>query len=209
MKMRRCISARTSYMIGVTGNICSGKSYILKIFSNFGFRTFSMDDYISNHLYQDKIVIKGLLASFPQIFDDGVISKRNIFDLMLHHPDIFQDFKNHIYSYTYRKLIKLKVETKKQNSRALVVEHPLLFEQNREGEYDMVILLKTSLTTMKERAKRRNIDSKKLNFLLGFQHNFKDTYKRANYLIYNENRLHSLLAVKDFLNNARFNRSCA
>ena len=130
--MRRKLNPRYGSLIGITGNICTGKSLTLTLFKKMGFQTVSMDKYVNDTMNTDTSLKNKIAERFPNSLVNGDISKKILGDIVFHNKNAMHDLENIFTPYTKEKIQQISNEVHQNKGRSTVVEIPLLFEKKRE-----------------------------------------------------------------------------
>ncbi|MBP7189874.1 MAG: dephospho-CoA kinase [Rickettsiaceae bacterium] len=149
-------------LVGITGNIASGKSWILDYLSRKGYRTLSSDDFVKN-LYNDDLVQMNVLRLFPEL---GGFDKKKIADIIYDQQDRRENLEKLVYPYLIEEIKNLAKDT--QSEEIIFVEIPLLFEKKFEELFDFIILVFCGIDVRLKRANGRGISSDlfhKISFL--------------------------------------------
>lgn len=140
-------------LIGITGNIGSGKSSFIKFILQQGYRVLFADTIAKQKL--DDPDVKAILAKRwgDGILSDGAISHHKIAEIVfkqdhereylnsLIHPLVLQDFQDIVAT---------------SQERYLIFEIPLLFEAGLQACFDFICLITASEETRIQRLKERN-----------------------------------------------------
>jgi len=183
-------------LIGITGNIGSGKSAYCNFLAANGLKVISADAVANQHL-EDPAIKEALIKRYstailsPSNKDNGkgIISRKILADIVfgseeetqylnsLIHPPVLQDFQRIV---------------EQSNEEALCFEVPLLFEANLQDCFDYIILISASLETRLMRLEKRGEDRTKAQQRM--LHQMTDTEKRflVNLVIENDGDLLSL-----------------
>ena len=127
-------------IIGLTGNLASGKSTVLKLFKNKGAIVFDTDKKIHCY-YRDKktLVYKKIAAAFPQCIKEGVISRKELAGIVFSNKIKLKKLERIIHPVITGDLLSwLKGKDK---SKAYIAEVPLLFEKNLSRYFQVIILV--------------------------------------------------------------------
>lgn len=206
--MRYKLNPRYGYLIGLTGNICTGKSLALATFKKMGFQTISMDKYVDDIMSIDISLKNKIAEKFPNALINGNISKKLLGNIVFHNKDAMNDLEKILTPYAKGKIQQISNEVHINRARSTVVEIPLLFEKKREQYFDIIIYLFSSTKTMLNRAlKRKNMTENKFFAILDNQAPKKEVIHKVDYLIYNENRHYLLKSIKNIIHNDKFKRS--
>ena len=183
-------------LIGITGNIGSGKSAFCNFLAANGLKVISADVVANQHL-EDPAIKEALIKRYstailsPSNEDNGkgIINRKILADVVfsseqetqylnsLIHPLVLQDFQ---------KIVE------QSNEEALCFEVPLLFEANLQDCFDYIVLISASLETRLMRLEKRGEDRTKAQQRM--LHQMTDTEKRflVNLVIENDGDLLSL-----------------
>ncbi|MFQ3307374.1 MAG: dephospho-CoA kinase [Candidatus Midichloriaceae bacterium] len=207
--MKKRLSPRNGKIIAITGNICTGKSFVLNFFKNRGFRTFSLDKFIHKLLLTDDHLKNEVAKAFPDSVVNNEISRDILGKIVFQNNVHLKKLESILHPITNTYLKKLHTETKKNQNTSLVIEIPLLFEKNREKYFDYIIYLSSSIKTMYKRYNTRAKSSKeKFESILNSQISFDKTSDKFDLFIYNENKNYILNTLKKILLHDKFKRNC-
>lgn len=139
--------------IGLTGIIGSGKTTAALYFKNLGIPIFIADDCAKELMIYDPILkkqINELLGDMAYVdgelnkdfISNKIFSDSSLLDKInnLVHPRVHENF-NHWFS--------------NQNSKYIIYEAALIFENNSQGVFDKIICIKTPINLIFERIKKR------------------------------------------------------
>jgi len=183
-------------LIGITGNIGSGKSAYCNFLAANGLKVISADAVANQHL-EDPAIKEALIKRYstailsPSNEDNGkgIINRKILADIVfgseketqylnsLIHPLVLQDFQRIV---------------EQSNEEALCFEVPLLFEANLQDCFDYIVLISASLETRLMRLEKRGEDRTKAQQRM--LHQMPDTEKRfmVDLVIENDGDLLSL-----------------
>ena len=124
-------------IVGLTGGIGSGKSTVAKMFERLGVPVYYSDDEAKNLMNTSDHIRKGLIDVFGQkSFENGELNRSYIAALVFNdeaklktlnsivHPEVKRDFKKWISN---------------QSALYVIQENPLIFENNSQLDFDLVI----------------------------------------------------------------------
>jgi dephospho-CoA kinase len=148
------------YMIilGVTGSIGSGKSFVCKCLTRIkGVKLFSADDEVHRIMRSDKKVISQIAKLAPEAVSDGKINRVILGNVVFSNPSLRQQLEDIIYPTLQQNREKALLHaTRERNIKVLVFDIPLLFERNLSGECDFILTVHCRKTIQKQRVLRRN-----------------------------------------------------
>ncbi|WP_323732912.1 dephospho-CoA kinase [Candidatus Bandiella euplotis] len=204
------IIPRKNQVIGITGSICTGKSFALKYLAKLGFRTVSMDALVHQAMRDNIDIKQELLKNFSNVFKNGEVCRLSLGKEVFSNKTAMKKLEDIIHPYTHNKLRELAQTVKKSGGRSLVVEVPLLFEKNRAQYFDWIICLYSSTKTMLKRASLRKRMTKEMFFeILAKQMPADEKIRQSDYTICSENGLYMLYSLKKIINYGRFKRDCS
>ncbi|MCF6296671.1 MAG: dephospho-CoA kinase [Flavobacteriaceae bacterium] len=171
-------------IIGLTGGIGSGKTTIAKMFEQFGVPIYFSDDEAKKIMTTSTVVKNKLIKEFGEkSFINGQLNREYLANIIFKdkekllkinaivHPEVKKHFKKWV---------------KKQNVHYVIQEHPLLFENKMQDNFDRII----TVTAPKELRIKRIISrdkSTQKNALARIENQLEDDYKveNSNYVIQN------------------------
>ena len=183
-------------LIGITGNIGSGKSTFCNFLTAKGLKVISADEVANQHLNDPEIkeaLIKrystAVLSPSGNDKTNSIINHKILADIVfgsdeetkylnsLIHPLVLQDFQRIV---------------EQSQEEVLCFEVPLLFETNLQDCFDYIILISASLETRLNRVEKRGEDRIKAQQRMLYQ--IPDTEKRllVDLVIENDGDLVSL-----------------
>ncbi|MDI9638188.1 dephospho-CoA kinase [Kamptonema cortianum] len=172
------------WIIGITGGIGAGKSFLSKSFVSLGVPVHSSDKCIHLLLGHDVEIQKRIKTRWPKAFIKGKIDRKILGDLVLSSPS---DLRN-LEEILYPKLLKSQKEFLKRNQaqgkNVVALDIPLLFEVGLDRYCDFVVLASTPLFLRKKRVlERKGMTLKKFKTFDGEQMNDLQRRKKADFII--------------------------
>lgn len=175
-----------SKIIGITGNIASGKSRMLDILSAAGYRVLSSDEFIRD-LYKDLEIQAEVLKIIPELenFDKKKIAKiiyqqneRRLALEGLIHPLLIEKIKSFSSSLT--------------DLQIGFVEVPLLFEKDLSYLFDFVLLACCNIFTRTKRAVARGLSEEEFIQINNVQMPESDKIEKADFVINTDVKIEEL-----------------
>ena len=166
-------------LIGITGTIGSGKSYVSNIIHNsYHYDVFSSDVFV-NMAYADNKV-KEQLNNYFNCLVDGKVDKSIIKEKL--NDDSINVLNQIIHPFVIDKIKKLK---KDYVDKIAFVEVPLLYELNLDYLFDKVIAISIDDDLRHQRLKERDKNNyQKMLFLEKKQFDNNQKCLKADYIIY-------------------------
>lgn len=196
--MRLKLSKRYGQVIGLTGNLCTGKSLALAVLKNMGFLTISMDKFVHRIMSNNSSVKAQIVEKFPNVLKDDKICRVTLGDLVFSNRTNMANLEAIISPYTKEKILDTVNRVRCTRERSVVLEVPLLFEKKRERYFDIIIYLYSSYEEILKRAlKRTNMTTRKIFTILSSQCSPKNVRHKVNYFIYNCNKRYLIKSLKN------------
>lgn len=139
-------------IIGLTGNIASGKSTALKIIQSLGYLTIDSDQIVRN-LWDDHAFVLEL----SNIFDVNLFSKREkktFIQQVFTNTEIRKKLESIIHPYVFKHI----EEVLYTHDETVVIDMPLLYEVHYEKHCDAVILVVVDEATQIKRLLGRGMN---------------------------------------------------
>ena len=159
--------------LGITGNIGSGKSTVLKILSKKSINIFDLDEIAKDFYISDNFVYSKILENFP-----GVLSSNNQIDTKKLGQMVFYD---HEKLKTLQEIIWPKVEKeiihKIQNSTSKIIafEGAVIIEANWHKLFDHIWIIDSNQELSKEKVlKNRNLSENDFENILNHQYKINE-----------------------------------
>jgi dephospho-CoA kinase len=173
-------------ILGLTGSIATGKSYVAEIFRQNNIIVFSSDKEVSN-LLQDLIVIESIKNSsmLSPCLKDQQVCKNILSNIVFNNNNALNELEEILHPLVNKKREEFILNNKDQ--KFMLFEVPLLFEKGYQKFCDRIITTYCSEKTQKERAlRRKNIDENRLSFIIKQQMPGNEKAKLTDYLIYTD-----------------------
>ncbi len=173
-------------VVGLTGGIGSGKSTLARNFEAYGIPVYYADIEAKALMNRSKVIKRKLTALFgTQAYTNGVLNKSylsaSIFSDQtlltkmnaIVHPKVAAHFKKWL---------------KSKNTPYVVKEAAIIFENNQDPNYDLIITVVADKHLRISRVmKRDNTTKEKVEAIMKNQLSDAEKIKRSNYVIYNNN----------------------
>lgn len=152
--------------VAVTGYIASGKSTVLKIFEELGVPVIDTDGLVRDLLDNDYEVLSKIKKFFPKCFIDGefldkqlltnqVFNNKKDLDLLesIIHPIVFENINDFVSQF-------------KDKTPYILIEMPVLFQNNYVNLFDKIIWIESDPVVTKQRFDKRDMHHNPANFEL-------------------------------------------
>lgn len=172
-------------ILGITGNIASGKSTVSSIFKDLGFKLYDADK-IAKEILNKKETIKKITEKFPKeiIGNDGYVNKIKMKELIF-KSDEYRDLLNSIIHPLVFEFYK-NIKNENIKNENIIFDIPLLYETNMQTLCDKVVLVVSDYNLKIERiSKRDNISVDLAKKIIESQMDDEAKMRKADYVIFN------------------------
>lgn len=169
-------------IVGITGCIGSGKSFIANLLKEKGFLCFDSDQFVKE-AYQDPHILQALQQNFACCNDDLTFNKEKLKQSI--NDQNLTLLNQIIHPYVIKKIQELRFQYPHQ---ILFVEIPLLFEENLTDLCDYTLAIDCKQSLRNQRIKMR--DKENYSFMKKLekkQFSNEEKIKRADFVIVNCN----------------------
>jgi dephospho-CoA kinase len=178
-------------IIGITGSVAVGKSEVADIIRSQDFLVFDADKIVAN-LLQDQIILEKLKEIFPQIYEDNILQKNKLRNLVFSDTKNLDILEGFLHPLVYEAACKFI--DKNQDQKLIFLEIPLLFEKSYDKFCDKIIVVYTDDKIQKNRfLNRKDMSIELFEQINKRQICQSNKIKLADYLIYNNDTRDMLL----------------
>lgn len=179
-KNRPPLSPTSKCVVGVTGGIGSGKSFVLTLLKSYGFEVHQTDIIAKRLMRREGAAFKQISKLFPDAVIKSGISLSKLKKIAFTDKTVFPKLGEILHP-----LVRvMQQELIDKRKKSIVFEVPLLFENKREAYYDYIIAAVTSVKTQKNRAMlRKGMTISKLDVILSKQSTNKHRKAKADFII--------------------------
>lgn len=186
-------------IVGIAGDICSGKSTVAREFEKLGAAVFDADKVAKNLLKNKTVKIKLFRLFGKDIFKNKNITVTNIKHTQIDKKKLAEIiFSNHKIRGKVEKIIhplvrkKMYAFLKKNKNRIMVLDVPLLFEKGLNSLCDIIVFVKSKYSEILKRLKKRKLDFNDYLKRKKIQMDINKKLKLSDYIIKNTNTLKCL-----------------
>jgi dephospho-CoA kinase len=175
-------------VVGVTGGIACGKSTVCTIFETLGWDSISADSCAHFILKEDRDVIEQVEARFGnQLIDtNGSIDKTELARLIFESSDDRLWLENLLHPKIRLRWMNFVENSKKTK---IVVEIPLLFENNLNSLFTKTISVYASKSIQRSRLLDRGISKSSIESRMEIQMKVTEKADRADFVILTDGKL--------------------
>tara|TARA_Y100001970_G_scaffold293949_1_gene444946 strand:- start:39831 stop:40427 length:597 start_codon:yes stop_codon:yes gene_type:complete len=192
--------------LGITGNIGSGKSTVLKFLKEMGNTTYDLDEIAKNFYTTDTNIKNKVLEIFPHVKSkDDEIDTNKLGQTVFNNPEKLKILQEIIWP-AVEKYIFNKIEN---TSKLIIFEGALIIEAGWHKLFDFIWIVDSKVELSKIRVlKNRNLSENHFETILNYQNDINEMVKKLNKdnisysIISNNSELNSLKKVtqKEFIN---------
>ena len=125
-------------IVGITGSIGCGKTYLANIIRSLGFSTYNPDFWVRD-LYKKADFLKVIKREFPAAFDEqGIFNKRKLRNIVFNDKKQLKHLESLIHPFLNKTLKKI-IRKKALTNDVLFIDVALLFEMHWDKYCDFII----------------------------------------------------------------------
>ena len=173
-------------VIGLTGNLASGKSEAAGIFKRFGAVIFDADTAAKEVVQKGKPVYRAILKIFGRDYlkKSGELDRKKLAWHVFSHPGDLKKLNILIHPGVIVECFK-EIERLKNKKGILVLDAPLLFESKMENLADFTVVVSSSTKNTLKRARKKGLPLDLTRKILSTQWPLKRKEKLADFVIQN------------------------
>jgi dephospho-CoA kinase len=141
-------------IVGITGSIGCGKTYLANIIKKLGFSVYNPDFWVRD-LYQKKDFLQVIAREFPQTFENGVFNKRKLRTLVFDDNKQLKKLESLIHPFLGKKLKKI-INKNARHEDVLFLDVALLLEFGWDKYCDYIIVADVDDDIQKQRVMKRD-----------------------------------------------------
>ena len=175
-------------VLGVTGGIATGKSFVAAILGELGGIVVSADELARQAVAPGSEVLQGLIGRFGDgiLAADGALDREKLGEIIFNDAAARADL-NRLTHPAIARLSETRLRELRQAGHSLIVyESPLLFEAGAESRVDQVLVVTADLETQLQRLMARDdITRAEAQAKIAAQMPLAEKVARADYVIDN------------------------
>lgn len=190
-------------IIGLTGGIAVGKSFVANCFKEFGAALFDADSVVHQLYKVDKNIISYAEEKFPGVVVNGKIDRAVLSEYFLAYDENWKQFQSLVHSVVRNELEIFIAQEKKNDRKSLVLDIPLLLETRFRLYCDFIVFIHADSAVQAQRLSERNMDKEKLNLMSSIQLPIEEKKQMSDFII--DTSANVLSQVKDIINSLDLN----
>ena len=168
-------------IIGILGDIGSGKSYVAQ---NFGYPVFNADYEVAKLYKENKDIFNKLRKILPKYIDTFPLEKKEISNAILTNKNNLKKIIKIVHFEIRKKLNNFL--KKNRNKRIVILDIPLLLENKINKKKDILVYVQSKKSDiLKNLKKRKNFNKKLLKKFKAIQLPLNYKKKKSNFIVKN------------------------
>ena len=183
-------------IIGILGDIGSGKSYVAQ---NFGYPVFNADYEVAQLYKKNKNIFNKLKAKLPEYIYSFPIKKTEISNAILAKNNNLNKIVKIVHLEIRKKMNNFIKKNKNKNKKIVILDIPLFLENKINDKKDILVYVQSNKSSILKRLKKRkNFDQKLLKKFKAIQYPASYKKKKSNFVIKNN---FTKKSINDGINN--------
>lgn len=171
-------------VVGLTGSLAMGKTTVARMFADLGVPVFESDSVVHNLLKNSVRVKKAIKSAFPNVFEEGNISRLKLGNIVFENPKKLRHLENILHPPFMTKLHSFIQIQKKRGASVIILDVPLLFETGIDNICDIVVVVTADPGIQRKRAiVRSDMTKDRFKTILARQISDQQKQDRADYII--------------------------
>jgi dephospho-CoA kinase len=171
-------------IVGLTGGIGSGKSYVARIFQELGVPVYISDDRAKAIMNRKEVIVAVQGIFSENVIEDGVLDRGKIRDLVFKNKSLLEQLNSIIHPLVRKDFVDWVEEHKE--SPFVLKESAILFEKGLDKDCDYVILVTApEELRIKRVMKRDNVSEKNIREIINVQMKDEEKIRKSDYVIVN------------------------
>lgn len=160
-------------VVGISGGIASGKSFVSKIFAKSGAELFDADKEVHDILVSDESVIRKISKIFPDSINNGIVDRKKLGNIVFNSKNKLNKLEKILHPIVRKRYKRFFLKNKKDKKNIIVLDVPLLLEK---GGYDCDVVISLIIPKKIQQARflQRQEKYEKISF---FKKRFKQITK--------------------------------
>lgn len=178
-------------VIGVTGQLATGKTTVASMFAQRGAAVINADLIAHRSIRKKGKCYSGILRIFgTEILNKGEIDRKRLAELVFRKAALLKKLEAVIHPFVAAETLRQIRQFKKNGRRLIILDVPLLFESGMDQMTDLVIAVKTtSAVQMKRCLAGRKLSFQEARARIKMQMSMSEKARRADIIIDNNGGL--------------------
>lgn len=187
--------------LGLTGNLATGKSTVLKLLERKGVKVFDVDGKIHSYYRNKKSPVnKKVRAVFPECLKAGVVSRKKLGTIVFSNESKLKKLEKIVHPAVTGDLLKWVKKGKGDKKKIYIAEVPLLFEKRLTRHFDRIILIVVKKEVLIQRIiKKYGLSKNKAFNRLSLYRPIREKIKGSDFIVDNSLNFRRLKKEVDLL----------
>ncbi len=179
-------------IVGITGSIASGKSTVTAMLRESGFQVFDADEAV-HKIYELRNTVEFFKQNFPTTVENGRVNRTKLSEVLRFDPKNFTTLEKYIHPLVQQMREQFLSQALAKGEHLVFADVPLLFETERDNDYDAIIFVDAPEHLRTERAlKRPGMTREKLDMIFKRQLPDATKAKKSDYVLDNSGEINDL-----------------
>ena len=183
------MKSRPFIIVGITGGIGSGKSFITGIFKQLGAELIDADK-LCHALLNEKIICKQVTDIWPTVLNhtSGKIDRKKLGRIVFENKEVIEQLNEILHPVVISQMKKKLAGIRRKKREVAVIDAALLEESNLSHMCSVIVFVETGIEQRERRCKEsRNWNKEEVSRREIFQLPLETKKKRATFIINNNN----------------------
>ena len=170
--------------VAITGGIGTGKTTILNMFADKGIPVFNSDEIAREIMNTNPLLKNKIITAFgDKAYDKNKLNKKYLSNVVFNNKTLLKKINSIVHPYVSN---EFNFWIKKQDSKYVIYESAIIFENQGEGFFDKIICVTAPEDDVISRVMKRNNFSKdKIKSIINKQLPNKAKIQKSDYVIEN------------------------
>jgi dephospho-CoA kinase len=190
-----------SIIVGITGNIGSGKSTVAAFFEESGNPVIRSDDVARNVMENDLAIRTAIIRDFGFVaFSGDKIDRKKLATIVFNNPEKLRLLNSIVHPKTIETVFSMCAKHVSQGDRIIFVESALIYSSRIEERFDFVISVLAPAHLVFNRIQlQRGLSVEEIGDRLSAQQQSESQLNNADFIIRNEGTLDELRRNTQFI----------
>lgn len=171
-------------VVGLTGSIAMGKSATANMFLAEGIPVYDADAEVHKQYRMGGQAAAQIAQRWPAVMADGAVDRQKLSALILQTPDVLPQLEAIVHPIVAAAQKEFLARHKAAGAPIVLLDIPLLFEANRAGEVDKIVVVSAPPDIQRSRALARpGMTEEKLDRILARQMPDEEKCARADFVV--------------------------
>lgn len=177
-------------LVGLTGGIGCGKSYLCRHLDHIGVRVIDTDDISRQLLLPGQPTLELVKQAFGDdiCVDDGSLDRQKLSHIVFSDQNSLKLLERILHPRIREVWESITDQWAQQGSNLGVVVIPLLFETGAQNRFDAIISLACSSDTQKDRLRSRGWDEVHIQKRISAQWSLREKVEASDYMIWTDTK---------------------